>query len=148
MIVSNSFFPTAYLFSLLLNDPKIPYAFKEIANTEYIYFLSIFLLNVLSYLYIIIKFYKVFCYAKMTCDWFPMLNQYQWPFSFFRIITAPYFSFWGKVLPSIKFKRNSIEISGIIGVEALNAIVYFCVRGVNFLIVILMHLDADKIAMS
>jgi uncharacterized protein YggT (Ycf19 family) len=95
------------------------------------------LLTILSYLYVWIKFYKVLCYGKMTCEWFPMLNPYQWPFSFLQTVTVPYFRFWSKLLPSLKFQKSSVEISGIVALEALNAIIYFCVRWVNLFLVIL-----------
>lgn len=104
-------------------------------------FLAIFLLNFISYLYIAIKFYKVLCYAKLTCEWFPMLNPYNWPFSFLQTITNPYFRFWSRILPSLKFKKSSVEISGIIALEGLNAIIYFCVRSVNVLVVALDNMD-------
>jgi uncharacterized protein YggT (Ycf19 family) len=73
----------------------------------------------------------------MTCEWFPMLNPYQWPFSFLQTVTVPYFRFWSKLLPSLKFQKSSVEISGIVALEALNAIIYFCVRWVNLFLVIL-----------
>lgn len=104
-------------------------------------FLAVFLLNLISYLYIAVKFYKVLCYAKLTCEWFPMLNPYNWPFSFLQAITNPYFRFWSKILPSLKFKKSSVEISGIIALEALNAIIYFCVRSVNVLVIALDNMD-------
>lgn len=104
-------------------------------------FLAVFLLNLISYLYIAVKFYKVLCYAKLTCEWFPMLNPYNWPFSFLQTITNPYFRFWSKILPSLKFKKSSVEISGIIALEALNAIIYFCVRSVNVLVIALDNMD-------
>lgn len=103
--------------------------------------LGIFLVNLISYVYIGVKFFKVLCYAKLTCEWFPMLNPYNWPFSFLQTITNPYFKFWSKVLPSLKFKKSSVEISGIIALEALNAIIYFCVRTVNVLVVSLEQMD-------
>ena len=103
--------------------------------------LGVFLVNFISYLYIAVKFFKVLCYAKLTCEWFPMLNPYNWPFSFLQTITNPYFKFWSKVLPSLKFKKSSVEISGIIALEALNASVYFCVRAVNVLVVSLEQMD-------
>lgn len=103
--------------------------------------LAIFLLNMISYLYIAIKFYKVLCYAKLTCEWFPMLNPYNWPFSFLQTITNPYFRFWSRILPSLKFKKSSVEISGIIALEGLNAVIYFCVRSVNLLVVALDNMD-------
>jgi uncharacterized protein YggT (Ycf19 family) len=98
---------------------------------------SILLLNMASYLYIIIKFFKVLCYAKLTCEWFPMINPYNWPFSFFQTVTGPYFRLWSKILPALKFQKSSVEISGIIALEALNAIIYFCVRFINILILYL-----------
>ena len=98
---------------------------------------SIFLLNVISYLYIFLKFYKILCYSKMTFDWLPMINPYIWPFSFFQLLTGPYFSFWSRILPNLKLEKSSIEISGIIALEALNAFIYFSVRFANFLLVII-----------
>lgn len=103
--------------------------------------LAVLLLNFISYLYIVIKFYKVLCYAKLTCDWFPMLNPYNWPFSFLQTITNPYFRFWSRILPSLKFKKSSVEISGIIALEGLNAVIYFCVRFVNILVVALDNME-------
>ena len=98
---------------------------------------SIFLLNFISYLYILLKFYKVLCYSKMTFEWLPMINPYVWPFSVFHVLTGPYFTFWSKILPSIKLDKSSVEISGIIALEALNSLIYFCVRFTNILLTIL-----------
>ena len=61
--------------------------------------LSIFLVNFISYLYILVKFYKVLCYSKMTFEWLPMINPYVWPFSVFHVVTNPYFAFWARILP-------------------------------------------------
>ena len=98
---------------------------------------SILLVNVISYLYILVKFYKVLCYSKMTFEWLPMINPYVWPFSVFHVITGPYFAFWARILPSIKLDKSSVEISGIIALEALNSLIYFCVRLTSLLIDIL-----------
>ena len=98
---------------------------------------SVFLLNTVSYLYIMVKFYKVLCYSKMTFEWLPMINPYVWPFSVFQVLTGPYFAFWSRVLPSIKFERSSVEISGIIALESLNSLIDFCVKVTNMLIVML-----------
>ena len=98
---------------------------------------SVFLLNIISYLYIFIKFYKVLCYSKMTFEWLPMINPYVWPFSMFQVLTDPYFSFWARVLPMLKFEKSSLEISGIIALEALNSCTFFCVKLTSFLLPIL-----------
>ena len=98
---------------------------------------SVFLLNAVSYLYILVKFYKVLCYSKMTFEWLPMINPYVWPFSVFQVLTGPYFSFWSRILPSIKFERSSVEISGIIALESLNSLIYLFVKLTNMLVLIL-----------
>lgn len=106
-------------------------------NVQLTHSFSIFLLNFISYLYILLKFYKVLCYSKMTFEWLPMINPYVWPFSIFQVLTGPYFAFWSKILPSIKLDKSSVEISGIIGLEALNSLIYFCVRFTNILLAVL-----------
>jgi len=101
------------------------------------HYLYIFLLNFISYIWILLKFYKVLCYSKMTFEWLPMINPYVWPFSVFHILTGPYFKFWSTRLPNVKFDKSSIEISAIIGLEALNSLVYFAVKVAHILLVLL-----------
>jgi len=96
--------------------------------------LSIFLLNLISYAYILVKFYKVICYSKMTFEWLPMINPYLWPFSVFHVLTAPYFRFWAKILPNIKFDKSSVEISGVIALESLNSLTYIFIQLTTLLI--------------
>jgi len=104
---------------------------------EFYYFLAIFLLNFFSWLYILLKFFKLMCYAKLTCEWFPMINPYEWPFCFFQQLTGPYFKLWSSILPTLKFQKSSVDISAIIALEALNALIYFCVKFVSLLIIFL-----------
>ena len=118
-------------------NPTITSVLKMDVTDVFIHELSVFLINIVSYLYILLKFYKVLCYSRMTFDWMPMINPYIWPFSFFQLMTGPYFAFWSKILPNLKLEKSSIEISGIVGLEALNALIYFCVRFTNILIVLL-----------
>lgn len=118
-------------------NPTIASILKLDVTDVFIHELSVLLINIVSYLYILLKFYKVLCYSRMTFDWMPMINPYIWPFSFFQLMTGPYFAFWSKILPNLKLEKSSIEISGIVGLEALNALIYFCVRFTNILIVIL-----------
>jgi hypothetical protein len=121
-LYSNSFFQNEFIF-------------------YFVYYFSILLVNLVSYLYIFVKFYKVMCYSKMTFEWLPMLNPYTWPFSFFQGLTNPYFAFWSKIFPSVRFENSSIEISGIIALEALNSVLYFCVRVTQKLIILLEELE-------
>ena len=118
-------------------NPTIASILKLDVTDVFIHELSVLLINIVSYLYILLKFYKVLCYSRMTFDWMPMINPYIWPFSFFQLMTGPYFAFWSKILPNLKLEKSSIEISGIVGLEALNALIYFCVRFTNILIVLL-----------
>ena len=101
----------------------------------------VLLLNLIAYLYVFIKFYKVLCYSKMTLEWFPSLNPYIWPFSMFQNLTTPYFRLWNRIFPSIRLENFSFDISGIIALEALNSLTYFCTRMTNFLIIMLEKLE-------
>lgn len=92
------------------------------------------LVNLIAYLYVLIKFFKVLCYSKMTFEWLPLVNPYVWPFSMFQIATKPYFSFWAKLLPTVKFQKSSLEVSGIIALEALNSCTFFLVKSTNLLV--------------
>lgn len=108
-----------------------------------IHYTAVFLLNLVSYTYIITKFFKVMCYSKLTFEWLPMINPYVWPFSIFEALTGSYFRIWSKILPAIKFEKTSIEISAIVALEALNSLIYFCVRFSNILVAILQ--DSERL---
>jgi hypothetical protein len=77
----------------------------------------------------------------MTCEWLPMINPYLWPFSLFNLASKPYFKFWSTILPSIKFNQSSMEISSIVGLEALTSLVYFCVRIAEFLTAFIQEME-------
>jgi uncharacterized protein YggT (Ycf19 family) len=129
-----------YNFSFLLNQENSEGAIT-IESITFIKILAIWTLNLMSYLYLAIKFFKFLCYAKMTCEWFPLINPYLWPFSFFKSATGPYFRYWASILPALKLQKSSVEISGIISLEALNIIIYFCGKVVNAMIIILEGLE-------
>ena len=103
----------------------------------FIHSISIVLLNILLYSYLFLRFYKVLCYTKLTLDWLPVFNPYCWPFSFFRIMTQPYFKLWSQILPPIRTGKRSLEISSIVGLEALNSILFFLLKGCSLLILFL-----------
>ena len=118
---------------------------EELANHEYSILLThevaFVLLNIIGYLYILTKVYKVLCYSKLTFEWLPLINPYIWPFSFFHAVTNPYFRMWSQILPPIKLEKTSIEISAIIALEALNSLIYFLVRCSHILIAILQETE-------
>jgi hypothetical protein len=118
---------------------------KNNFSVSFLHYLSILLINLTAYIYVLIKFYKVLCYSKMTFEWLPMINPYLWPFSMFQVLTGPYFQFWAKILPSVKFEKSSLEISGIIALEALNSLIFFCVRFTNVLINFLEQTEKELI---
>ena len=119
-----------------LNPLLIPFV-KNDVTVSFIHYFSIFLINLISYAYVLAKFYKVLCFSKMTFDWLPMINPYVWPFSFFKLMTDPYFKLWGKLLPSIKFEKRSVDISSIIALESLNTVTFLLVLLTNQLLIIL-----------
>lgn len=123
------------------NNSDFIFLFKNEVTIQFLHAFSVFLINAVSYFYLFVKFYKVLCYSKMTFEWLPMINPYVWPFSFFQVLTGPYFSFWAKVLPSLRLENSSLEVSGIVALEALNSILYFCVRMTHNLIFILEDME-------
>jgi hypothetical protein len=90
--------------------------------------LFIFLADFISYFFIILKIYRVLCFSKITFDQLPLLNPYKWPLSMVRVSTAPYFRFWGKLMPNLKFGKGSYDVSAILGLEMLSCIISVCTQ--------------------
>lgn len=100
---------------------------SEEINIIFIYLWLYFLVfagNFLYYFIFFIKFYRILCFSKITFDGLPMINPYIWPFSIFRVLTQPYFQFWSKLLPTFKSGKSSFDISLILGLEALSALIF------------------------
>ena len=110
-------------------------------NYDLKYETAVILLNLTSYFYLFLKFYKIICYSKMAFDWLPMINPYVWPFSFFNLLTAPYFGIWSRILPTLKLDKSSLEVSGIVGLEALNAFVFLDIRAAKYLLVLIQEME-------
>jgi len=77
----------------------------------------------------------------MTFEWFPLINPYKWPFSWFENFTQPYFDFWANLFPNIRFETSSVDVSSIIALEGLNSLLYFFVRLTQILITFLEQLE-------
>ena len=120
----------------------ISFLTKDPFTFEIFHKFLVFLLNFTSYAYLSLKVFKVLCYSYMTFEWLPMINPYVWPYSFFRSMTRWYFRFWEEFLPSIPLNDTNFEVSTIIGLEALNSAVFFCVRFTQFLVKFLENLDS------
>jgi hypothetical protein len=117
----------------------------ELKVVFFFYAFAVFLINLLSYIFLLEKFFRILCYAKLTFDWFPLLNPYTWPYSFFNRITGPYFLFWSNTFPTLKFKKSAMDVSAILALEGLNALIYLTIRIVNFLIVFLQSMENELI---
>ena len=100
-------------------------------NQAYLHFLVYFLTlfsDLLAYVYVLLKIYRILCFTKITFDQLPILNPYKWPLSFFRIITKPYFKFWSDRLPNLKLGKVSYDVSAILVLEMLSSLIYLCVQ--------------------
>ena len=93
---------------------------ENIAVKRLTIYFFLFFADLISYFYLLLKVYRILCFSKLTFDQFPLINPYKWPFSFIRIVTRPYFRFWAKLLPNLKFGSGSYDISAIIGLEMLS----------------------------
>lgn len=80
------------------------------------------LADLIGYIYLLIKVYRILCFSKITFDQLPIINPYKWPLSLIRITTKPYFKFWSKLLPTLKLGKVSYDISAIIGLEMLSCL--------------------------
>lgn len=96
---------------------------EKIEQVRLIIHLYLFIADAISYLYLLLKIYRVLCFSKITFDQLPVINPYKWPASFIRIVTKPYFKFWSKLLPNLKIGSGSYDISTIIGLEVLNNVI-------------------------
>jgi hypothetical protein len=121
---------------------------NNLSSILFIQALCIFFLSVFFYIHIILKLFRLICYSRMTFEWFPLINPYKWPFSWFETFTQWYFNFWFNLFPNIRFEKSSADISSIIALEALNSILYFCVRIsqslMNFLEVIEKEIESNS----
>jgi len=77
-------------------------------------------LFIVYFLWYFLKVYRMICYAKLTLEWFPLINPYQWPVSMLRTLSQPYFAFWRRLFPRLKFGKTSIDIGTILSLEVLN----------------------------
>ena len=94
----------------------------EMINTLISFFT--FFSDILGYLYVLLKIFRLLCYTKITFDQLPLFNPYMWPLSSIRVLTQPYFKFWAKLLPPLKIGKGSYDISVILGLEFLSTILY------------------------
>jgi hypothetical protein len=94
-------------------------------NKELLAYFLIFISDFCGFLFTFIKLYRILCFTRLTFDQLPVFNPYKWPLAFIRISTTPYLRLWSKLLPSLKIGKGSFNISGIIGVEFLSAVVFF-----------------------
>ena len=78
---------------------------------------------------------------KLTLEWFPMLNPYVWPYSFLQILTGWYFDLWLRILPTIRLKKSSINVSIMVSLEVLNVLSYFSISSVNMFTQLLLTLS-------
>jgi hypothetical protein len=97
--------------------------------------LAIFFLilaDFIAYFYLFLKIYRVLCFSKITFDQLPMLNPYKWPLSLIRVTTMPYFRFWGKVLPNLRFGKGAYDVSTILALEMLSCVISICANARGF----------------
>ena len=90
----------------------------------------------LPYIYLLLRCYKVLCYSRMTLYWLAAVKSELWPFSYFCFFTDYYFNFWRKIIPNYSIGRINIIFSSLIGLHALNAIIYFILELAKLLIYI------------
>jgi hypothetical protein len=140
IVESNNVYQIFLNFITLVENTVLKYPELKIL-LQFFRFIFIFILNILGYFYILMKFYRVICYSKMTFEWLPMINPYEWPVSFFLTLSTPYFLYWSKLLPNLKTSKSTMEISSIIALEALNIAGILTVKFTNILALSLLEFE-------
>ena len=92
------------------------------------------ILFLIKIIVILLQLFRLLCYSKITLEWFPLLNPYQWPFFFVKNFTQFYFNFWSKLVPKIKLYIFSRDLSHLIAVDALLILLTICQKIYTFLI--------------
>ncbi len=95
----------------------------------FIFNFLIFLSDILHYLYLMLKIYRMVCLTRIIFDQLPLFNPYKWPLSAVRLLTKPYFGLWSKRFPKIRMGLTNYEVSNLIALEAVSAII-----GLTFMI--------------
>jgi uncharacterized protein YggT (Ycf19 family) len=91
---------------------------------EIVAYSLLLLTDIVGYCYILLKVYRIICFSKVTLDQLPLINPYKWPFSFFRVLTQPYFRVCHSLIPSLKIGKVAYDVSTIVGLEALSSLIY------------------------
>lgn len=95
----------------------------NIALATFAFNFLIFLSDIFYYVYLMLKMYRMVCFTRIIFDQLPLFNPYKWPLSIIRLLTKPYFHYWAKFLPNLKIGAISYEVSSIIALELLSAII-------------------------
>jgi hypothetical protein len=111
---------------MLYENPIIPNL--QIFAAQTVAYSLILLSDLLACLYTLLKIYRILCYSKITFDQLPLINPYTWPIAFFRIVTQPYFQFWARFLPMMRFGNSTYDISLIVGLEALSCFIFLSLQ--------------------
>lgn len=61
----------------------------------------------------------------------------------FYNLAQPYILYCNKIIPIVKLRRASVEISSIVGLEVLNVLIYYCVRIVNLILLVIKGLEEN-----
>lgn len=103
------------------------------------------LINLMTVLFVIGKFYKGLMFTKLLFDQLPLFNPYNWPLSVIRVLAQPWFNFWRRVLPPARIGNHSFEISSLIAFEAFD-IVLHCVSYLKLILFIRLNSTLSKLS--
>jgi hypothetical protein len=85
-----------------------------------------FAADFMNYLFLLLKTYRLILFTKIVFDQLPLFNPYEWPLSVVRITTRWYFRFWEKMVPTLKFKNGSMDISAPVALEFVTTLITSC----------------------
>lgn len=83
-------------------------------------------IHIICFAYGFLRLFQLSCYTRITLEWLPFINPYNWPFWIFYTLTEYYLILFNRIFPNIKLKAGVFEISTLLGLEAVNFSLYTC----------------------
>ncbi len=83
-------------------------------------YIGLLVTDLLAFLYILLKIYKILVFTKIILNQLPLFNPYIWPISLIKKLTKPYFKFCRHTIPRIYVGKRKFDVSMVLGLEFLS----------------------------
>jgi hypothetical protein len=93
-----------------------------------------FIINCLTFLYLIAKIYKIIFFIKVIFEQLPLFNPNKWPLSIIYILSSPITNFTQYYIPTIKLGPIELEVYFLLAFEIFDTVIEFLENIKNYFI--------------